>query len=68
MVLNSTVSTHLLVTTKLGYVFFFFFFLLCFVMGFMFLFLVTFFKLGPNCVTSQILKDLGLPHFSPLFI
>ena len=27
---------------------------------------VTFFKLGPNCVTSQILKDL--PHFLPLFI
>ena len=27
--------------------------------------MVTFFKLGPNCVTSQILKDL--PHFS-LFV
>ena len=29
-------------------------------------FKVTFLKLGPNCVTSQILKDL--PHFLPLFI
>ena len=27
---------------------------------------VTYLKLGPNCVTSQILKDL--PHLSPLFM
>ena len=30
------------------------------------IYMVTFFKLGPNCVTSQILKDLH--HFSLLFI